>query len=96
MSDTAVTTAVRSRYIGQKPLVVSVEDADYGKRLERAIFDAGRIPYFSAHLSDEQKNSLTDAGIIVITCGDGEYICTGDISADTDKVMNLTDIGFDK
>ena len=96
VSDTAVTTAERSRYIGQKPLVVSVADADYGKRLERAIFDAGRIPYFSAHLSDEQKNALTDAGIIVITCGDGEYICSGDISADTDKVMNLTDIGFDK
>lgn len=96
VSDAALTPAERSRFIGQKSLVVSVTDDGYGRRLERALFDEGRITYFSSHLSDEQKNVLTDAGIIIITCEDGEYICSGDISTDTDEIMNLTDIGFEK
>lgn len=96
VSDAAITEAERCRYTSQRPIVVSVSDSNYGRQLERALFDAGRIPYFNTHLSDEQKNVLIDAGIIVITCEDGEYICSGDISADTDMIMNLTDVGFDK
>ncbi len=94
VSSAAITQDERRRFIGQKALVVSVSDEEYGRRLERTLFDEGRIVYFASHLSDEQKNVLTDAGIIIITCGDGEHICSGDISSDTDKILSLTDLTF--
>lgn len=83
----AVTPAERAKYLGQKPLTVGVTDADYGKSLERALFDENRLPYFAAHLSDEQKQALTGAGMIVITLGDGEYNTTGDLAEDVREVL---------
>ena len=93
-SDAVITPAERCRHIGQKPVITGVESVEYGRRLERALFDAGKIPYFSAHLSDEQKNVLTDAGIIIITLGDGEYVSTGDLERDTAAVVSMSDVEF--
>ncbi|MGN1409295.1 MAG: GTP-binding protein, partial [Eubacteriales bacterium] len=94
-SDAAITSSERSRHIGQKPLIIAAPTPEYGRRLERALFDEGRIPYFSTHLSDEQKNVLTDAGIIIITLGDGEYIATGSLDEDTNAIMSMTDVDFE-
>ena len=48
-----------------------------------------------SHLSDAQKNVLTDAGMIIITLGDGEYIATGSLDEDTNAIMSLTDVDFE-
>lgn len=93
----AVTPNERAKYLGQKPLTVGVTDADYGKALERALFDEERLPYFASHLSDEQLQALTGAGLIVITLGDGEYNSTGDLADDVREILlrseNILEIG---
>ena len=71
-----------------------VFDAEYHlllalSRMEQArmAMDENRLPYFAAHLSDEQKQALTGAGMIVITLGDGEYNTTGDLAEDVREVL---------
>ncbi len=91
-STAAVLAKERARFMGQIAHVVGVESAEYGYALERALFNAGKVPYFAAHLSDEQKNALIDAGIIVITIGDGEINASGRIDEDLASVLSQTDI----
>ena len=86
-SDAQISSAERAKHLGQKPLTVSVSDESYGRQLERALFDEGRIPYYASHFSDEQKNVLTDAGLIVITAGDGEYTASGNLSEDITEIL---------
>lgn len=87
VSDARITPAERAKYLSQKPLIVSVSDESYGRLLERALFEEGRIAYYASHLSDEQKNVLTEAGLVVITTGDGEFTTTGDPSSDVTKIL---------
>lgn len=82
-----VSPAERAKHLNQKPLIVSVPDEKTGHTLERALFEEGRIPYYAAHLSDEQKNVLTEAGLIVLTQGNGELICTGNITDDLAQIL---------
>lgn len=89
-SDAQITPSERAKYLAQKPLVVSVESEAYGRTLERALFDEGRIPYFTSHLSDEQKNVLIGAGIIVITSGDGEFVTKGELASDVTEILLAT------
>lgn len=87
----AVTAAERAKYMGQRAIVVGSADAEYGKALERALFDEGRLPYYAAHLSDEQESALTAAGMIVITAGDGEYNVTGELGNDVSAILIATE-----
>ncbi|MBQ4354040.1 MAG: 50S ribosome-binding GTPase [Clostridia bacterium] len=89
-SDAQITPAERAKHLGQKPLIVSVDNESYGRALERALFEEGRTPYYAAHLSDEQKNVLTGAGLIVLTTGDGEYLTTGVLADDVTEILLAT------
>ena len=61
----------------QRPITVSVPDAETGRLLERALFAEGRFAYYAPRLSDEQKDALLSAGMIVLTQGDGEIAAAG-------------------
>ena len=90
-SSAAVTPGERARYLRQKPVTVSVQTEEYGRKLERRLFEEGRIPYYAARLSDEQRNALTGAGVIVLTHGDAEVTTTGDMNADVTAILLATD-----
>ena len=90
-SSAAVTPGERARYLCQKPLGVGVPSEEYGRALERRLFEEGRIPYYAARLSDEQKNALLGAGLIVLTQGDAEYVCRGDLPEDLTAILLASD-----
>lgn len=86
-SSAAVTAAERSKYLGQRPVTVSVPDEKYGHALERALFDENRLPFFASHISDEQKNVLISAGLIVISLDDAEITAAGNLSDDISEIL---------
>lgn len=86
-SDAALTNRERAKYLNQKPLTVTVPDDETGHALERALFEEGRIAYYSPHLSDEQKNVLTDSGLIVLSLDDGEVSASGSLNDDVSAVL---------
>ena len=90
-SSAAVSPAERAKYLRQKPLTVSVPDEETGRSLERALFEEGRIAYYAPRLSDEQKNALLSAGLIVLTAGDGEIEATGNLAEDVTAVLLASD-----
>ncbi len=90
-SSAAVSPAERAKYLRQKPLTVSVPDEETGRTLERALFEEGRIAYYAPRLSDEQKNALLAAGLIVLTAGDGEVTASGSLAEDVTAVLLASD-----
>ena len=90
-SSAAVSPEERARYLRQKPLTVSVPSEEYGRILERKLFEEGRIPYYAARLSDEQKNALRSAGLVVLTLDDGEYEAGGDLREDVTAILLASD-----
>ena len=86
-SDAALTARERAKYLNQKPVTVSVPDDEAGRALERALFEEGRFAYYAAHLSDEQKDVLTDSGLIVLHQGDGEITASGSLRDDVAAVL---------
>ena len=91
VSSASVTPAERAKYLRQKPLTVSVPSEEYGKALERRLFEEGRIPFYAARLSDEQKNVLRAAGMVLLTLGDGEFEAAGDMAEDITKILLASD-----
>ena len=90
-SSAAVSPEERAKYLAQKPLTVSVPDEETGRALERALFEEGRIAYFAPRLSDEQKDALLAAGLIVLSAGDGEIEATGSLADDVTAVLLASD-----
>jgi bifunctional enzyme CysN/CysC len=90
-SSASVTPQERAKYLGQNPLTVSVPTEEYGRALERRLFEEGRIPLFAARLSDEQKNVLRAAGLVLLTLGDGELEAKGDLAADVTAILLASD-----
>lgn len=90
-STAAVSAAERSKYLRQKPLTVSVPTEEYGRILERKLFEEGRLPYYASRLSDEQKDALRSAGLLILTLGAGEYECSGDPAKDVTDILLASD-----
>jgi bifunctional enzyme CysN/CysC len=89
-SKASVTEEERRRYFGQRALTVSVADHAYGAALERALLEEGRYAYYSAELTPEQAEALRDAGLIVLTIGNGEYASTGDLPSDLNGILGAS------
>jgi len=90
-STAAVSPEERARYLRQKPLTVSVPTEEYGRILERKLFEEGRLPYYAARLSDEQKDALRSAGLVILTLGAGEIETTGDAAKDVTAILLASD-----
>ena len=94
-SSARLTKDERAKYMNQRPLTVGVPDEETGRLLERALFAEGRFAYYAPRLSDEQKNALLSAGLIVLTQGDGEVAAAGeeDIGEILIRSQNALELG---